>query len=177
MEAASWSDLIPTPLDGMWTDKLRELCRYYLSEFGATRLYDSWWNAENYPRLDMIANLCRGEGVFRDCLNIVDKILLYKPSGKRGELPFGVVYRSTLERMFLGRPLLLPIFMVWAGTTPTTRVHPGSPHLIFYSQNLPGKHPTHHGPSRTPTTPVHTTETTPPQLSSNQHREITPTQL
>nr|CAD7434175.1 unnamed protein product [Timema monikensis] len=77
MESASWSDLIPTTLDGMWTDKLRELCRYYLSEFGATRLYDS------------------GEGVFRDCLNIVDKILLYKPSRKRGELPFGVVYRST----------------------------------------------------------------------------------
>ncbi|CAG2066667.1 unnamed protein product, partial [Timema podura] len=58
MEAAPWSDLVPTTLDGMWTDKLKELCRFYLSEFGATRLYDSWWGAENYPRHDMIANLC-----------------------------------------------------------------------------------------------------------------------
>nr|CAD7446404.1 unnamed protein product [Timema bartmani] len=95
MEAAPWSDLVPTTLDGMWTDKLKELCRFYLSEFGATRLYDSWWDAENYSRHDMITNLCRGEGVFRDCLNIVDKILLHKPSGKWRERPFGVGYHST----------------------------------------------------------------------------------
>nr|XP_034174057.1 uncharacterized protein LOC117601446 isoform X1 [Osmia lignaria] len=64
------SILVSSSADGLWPDKLRDLCHYYLDEIGELRLYEKWqqWckDAETYPNLTNV--LCRSmEGMLHDC--------------------------------------------------------------------------------------------------------------
>ncbi|KAJ9579976.1 hypothetical protein L9F63_004359 [Diploptera punctata] len=63
---------VASELDGLWTKKLKELCHYYLDEYGEVALYKIWLQDEYYPARDMINKLCRSDRVFRDCMNIKD---------------------------------------------------------------------------------------------------------
>ncbi|XP_076629183.1 uncharacterized protein LOC143345696 [Colletes latitarsis] len=69
------SILVTTSSDGLWGEKLRDLCHYYLDEIGEVELYEQWqqWckDDEKFPNLTNV--MCRNSlGSLRDCRSMVD---------------------------------------------------------------------------------------------------------
>ncbi|XP_076643585.1 uncharacterized protein LOC143353866 [Halictus rubicundus] len=65
--------LLSTSADGLWGNKLRDLCHYYLDEIDEVQLYEQWkqWCSDEESTADMSDIICRSEmGLLRDCRNM-----------------------------------------------------------------------------------------------------------
>ncbi|XP_050575094.1 uncharacterized protein LOC126914746 isoform X2 [Bombus affinis] len=63
------SIMVSTSADGLWGEKFRDLCHYYLDEIGEVSLYEQWQRCNNDEKLHDLSNImCRNvHGILRDC--------------------------------------------------------------------------------------------------------------
>ncbi|XP_012245885.1 uncharacterized protein LOC117240368 [Bombus vosnesenskii] len=63
------SIMVSTSADGLWREKFRDLCHYYLDEIGEVSLYEQWQRCNNDGKLHDLSNImCRNvHGILRDC--------------------------------------------------------------------------------------------------------------
>ncbi|XP_068972508.1 uncharacterized protein [Bombus flavifrons] len=63
------SVMVSTSADGLWREKFRDLCHYYLDEIGEVSLYEQWQRCNNDEKLHDLSNImCRNmHGILRDC--------------------------------------------------------------------------------------------------------------
>ncbi|XP_071864197.1 uncharacterized protein [Bombus fervidus] len=66
------SIMVSTSADGLWGEKFRDLCHYYLDEIGEVSLYEQWQRCNNDEKLRDLSNImCRNmHGILRDCKSI-----------------------------------------------------------------------------------------------------------
>lgn len=84
---------VPSAEEGLWPQKLKELCLDYLNVNGDLHLYKRWYDQSQTFGFDISNFLCRSYGIFQSCRNLKVSLNSEKPKATKSTSFFSVYRR------------------------------------------------------------------------------------